>query len=140
MKIVRGVLAALVVTSVSACSSGGSLPSVFGGPNGPTSAAQMRLGGSSQKITHVIVLVQENRTFDNLFHGYAGSDYSNTGKTHDGKTVKLRPGKLEEYYDFGHTHANFDTEYDNGKNDGFDEVQTSPQSFKLAPYQYVVRR
>ena len=96
-----------------------------------------RLSGSP--ITHVIVLVQENRTFDNLFHGFPGSNYATKGRTSSGKMVPLKPGHLEEYYDLGHTHANFETEYDNGKVDGFDEVPTSPPSYKYAPYQYVVK-
>ena len=94
---------------------------------------------SGWKIQHVIILVQENRTFDNLFHGFPGADYAKTGLTHTGKTVRLKPGHLVEPYDLGHSHANFVTEYDNGKNDGFDLVPTSPSGYKLAPYQYVVQ-
>ncbi|MBV8432825.1 MAG: hypothetical protein JO029_00930, partial [Candidatus Eremiobacteraeota bacterium] len=66
----------------------------------------------SQKIKHVIIVVQENRTLDNLFHGYPGADTVSTGVTHTGAVVPLTPGHLEEYYDLGHAHANFETEYD----------------------------
>lgn len=53
--------------------------------------------------------------------------------------MRLKPGGLVEPYDLGHTHANFETEYDTGKMDGFDLVPTSPSGFKLGPYQYVVQ-
>jgi phospholipase C len=89
------------------------------------------------KIQHVIILVQENRTFDNLFHGFPGADTVSFGVTHTGAHVPLTPGTLEEYYDLGHSHANFETEYDHGKNDGYDLVPTSPASGSLSPYQYV---
>ncbi|HZZ65173.1 MAG TPA: alkaline phosphatase family protein [Candidatus Baltobacteraceae bacterium] len=89
------------------------------------------------KIQHVIVVIQENRTLDNLFHALPGADTASVGLTHTGQTVALTPGPLEEPYDLGHSHANFETEYDGGKNDGFDEVPTSPQSTATAPYQYV---
>ncbi|MBV9718303.1 MAG: hypothetical protein JOZ77_03230 [Candidatus Eremiobacteraeota bacterium] len=133
--IIRSAIIALVAAFLSACSSSGSLPLSTGGQPGSRSTVT-RLGSSP--ITHVIVLVQENRTFDNLFHGYPGANYATKGLTSSGKTVPLKPGHLEEYYDLGHTHADFETEYDNGKGDGFDQVPTSPPSYKYAPYQYVV--
>jgi phospholipase C len=133
MNVVRGAFLTTLLALVAACSSGGSLPQTSSGGQ-----LLRRLNGSSP-ITHVIVMVQENRTFDNLFHGFLGSNYATEGRTSDGKMVKLKPGPLEEYYDLGHTHANFVTEYDNGKGDGFNEVQTSPPSYEYAPYQYVTQ-
>jgi phospholipase C len=129
------------VLLLSACAGGG-LSSVPNGTAGSSSLGTLNgvaasLG--SGKIKHVIILVQENRTFDNLFHGYPGADTVSSGKTHDGKTVALTAGTLEESYDLGHTHANFETEYDGGKNDGFDLVPTSPATSPTAPYQYVER-
>ena len=131
MALVRGVAFTVIAALLSGCSTGGSLPSSAG------RQPAARLGSSP--ITHVIILVQENRTFDNLFHGFPGANYATKGRTSSGKMVPLKPGHLEEYYDLGHTHANFVTEYDGGKGDGFDEVPTSPPSYKYAPYQYVVR-
>lgn len=132
MKIVRSTFAIVLGAMFSACSSAGSIPTTL-------NAAGSLTRPSSSKISHIIILVQENRTFDNLFHGYPGADYANTGVTHDGKVVKLKPGHLVEAYDLGHSHPDFVTEYDGGKNDGFDLVATSPPSYKLAPYQYVKR-
>lgn len=116
---------------------GNAEPSVM--PEALDAATISKLG--SKKIQHVIILVQENRTFDNLFHGFPGADTASTGRTHAGQVVPLAPGTLEEPYDLGHSHANFETDYDGGKNDGFDEVPTSPAlpTTTLASYQYVIQ-
>ena len=44
-------------------------------------------------FTHVVILVQENRTFDNLFATFSGADGTTIGKTHDG-TYRLRKANL----------------------------------------------
>ncbi len=36
-------------------------------------------------IKHIVVLVQENRSFDNLFATFPGADGATRGETHDGK-------------------------------------------------------
>ena len=137
MNATRGAFAAAIGALLAACSSGGTTPPTSSlGAQAARSDLLRRLSGSAQ-ITHVIVMIQENRTFDNLFHGFPGSNYATEGRTSNGTTVKLKPGPLEEYYDLGHTHENFVTEYDNGNGDGFNEVPTSPPSYADAPYQYV---
>ncbi len=42
-----------------------------------------------RKITHVVFLIKENRTFDTYFGQYPGADGATSGKTCDGKTVPL---------------------------------------------------
>jgi phospholipase C len=136
--IVRRPLVLATAAVLAACSNGGSLlPGSTGSEPAWRSLMLRHLSGGSQ-ITHVIVMIQENRTFDNLFHGYPGSNYVTKGRTRDGKMVPLKPGPLEESYDLGHTHADFVTDYDNGKGDGFNKVPTSPPGYADAPYQYVI--
>ncbi len=55
------------------------------------------------KIAHVIYIVQENRSFDNLFQGYPGADTVSSGKNSFGKTIRLRPMSLEESYSIDHS-------------------------------------
>src|SRR5580658_2281079 len=140
----RGIALGLIVALV-ACSGGGGsttphAPAATSGASGngvgatPPPAPTIAASG---RIAHVIILVQENRTFDNLFHGFPGAETASTGVTSSGAVVPLTPEPLEDYYDLGHSHANFETEYDGGKNDGFDQVATSPATTALAPYQYV---
>jgi len=74
------------------------------------------------QIKHVVVVIQENRSVDNLFAGLPGADTVATAPTHDGRTVALRPVRLEEAGDVDHSHHNFLIEYDHGKLDGFDRI------------------
>jgi phospholipase C len=53
----------------------------------PDHATQLRL--AQQKITKIVFLIKENRTFDTLFGLYPGADGATTGKTCDGSTVPL---------------------------------------------------
>jgi phospholipase C len=53
----------------------------------PDHASQLRL--AQQKITKIVFLVKENRTFDTMFGLYPGADGATTGKTCDGSTVPL---------------------------------------------------
>lgn len=66
------------------------------------------------------MVVQENRTVDNLFNGFPGADTTTKGHDHKGNAVTLQPEGLEWQYDPSHTHAELVKEYDNGKMDGFD--------------------
>jgi phospholipase C len=77
-------------------------------------------------IRHVIVVVQENRTLDNLFassilaHGgpYPGADTSQTA-TVDGESVRLKPVPFEYPADPSHSHPALLREWDRGRMDGF---------------------
>ena len=73
-------------------------------------------------IRHVVILIQENRSFDNLFATFPGADGATHGKMRDAagnvKVVPLVKGGLVEY-DVSHVHATFEKEYDDGKMDGF---------------------
>ena len=76
--------------------------------------------GPSGIIGHVIIIIQENRTPDNLFQGLPGADIHNSGLNSKGQTVPLHAVKLEAHYDLVHSHPALVTEWDNGKMDGFD--------------------
>ncbi|MEO6834660.1 MAG: alkaline phosphatase family protein [Candidatus Tumulicola sp.] len=113
-------------------------------------------------IQHVIVMVQENRSFNSLFMGFPGAETSTTGacapftppgssKTYcaGGKLVRLKPITLETCgclggTDIEHGHRAFESEYDSGKMDGFDTINfgTTGQNGPAGtyPYAYVVRR
>ncbi len=108
-------------------------------PNADALTAQSALFNPGSKIKHVVVLIQENRTVDNLFNGLPGADTVMTGKTHTGSTVALQPMPFEEPWDPDHEHSAWVTEYDKGKMDGFDLVPPSPATGAPAnfPYSYV---
>jgi phospholipase C len=102
------------------------------------------------RIKHVVIIVQENRSFDNLFATFPGAHGAKTGLArcavkprtcpNGSYSVPLVPAELDNY-DLGHDHATFLKEYDGGNMDGFNELslggtgQFGPA--KLYPYQYV---
>ncbi|MBV8374041.1 MAG: hypothetical protein JO302_00895 [Candidatus Eremiobacteraeota bacterium] len=77
-------------------------------------------------IRHVIVVVQENRTFDDLFASsvladggpYPGANTSKTTRV-DGATVSLHEVPFEYPADPSHSHRSLLAEWNRGKMDGF---------------------
>ena len=55
------------------------------------------------KITHIVYIVQENRSFDNLFQGYPGADTVSSGKDSRGKAIALQPVHLSVQYVLDHS-------------------------------------
>ena len=80
-----------------------------------------RLPGSTM-IQHIVVIFQENRTPDNLFHGLPNADIATFGINSKGRRITLGPQPLANLYDPRHRHADFDAMYDNGKMDGADKI------------------
>jgi len=57
------------------------------------------------KITHVVYVVQENRSFNDLFEGYPGAYTVASGKNSKGEKVALKPIGLAVKYDIDHSAA-----------------------------------
>src|SRR5665213_2201520 len=72
------------------------------------------------KITHIVIIIQENRSFDNLFNGFPGADSVRQGRIHTGALVRLQPISLAADFDIEHRYRDFWLSYDHGKMDGFD--------------------
>jgi len=80
-----------IATLLCACAKN-STPSVPATPPPPV------LGDTGGKIKHIVFIVQENRTFDNLFGGpnpYPGADAASSGTMSSGTTVALDKIELE---------------------------------------------
>jgi phospholipase C len=81
---------------------------------------------SPGKLEHVVVIFQENRTPDNLFHDPVlmknGADIASSGLNSSGNTIPLTAIALGIDYDLGHSHASFVAMYDGGKMDGADKI------------------
>jgi len=101
-----------------------SLLAMLGGCGGGSASTAPPPPPPSSKIQHVVVIFQENRTPDNLFHDpiliQRGADIASSGMDHTGKQITLVPGPLNTDFDMGHGHVNFLELYDNGKMDGGD--------------------
>ena len=96
-------------------------------------------GFTPQRIQHVIIIVQENRTPDNLFQGLPGADTVNYGYNSKGQKITLMPRNLANRYDLDHSHTAFVTEYNGGKMNGWDKVKVrchkpcAPTAFGYVP-------
>jgi phospholipase C len=86
-----------------------------------------------QKIKHVVVIMQENRSFDNLFHDFPGADTVQTGMSY-GKLVALRPVRFEQGTDIEHSHPGWWKDWDYGMMDGFAHAK---YPIPYLPYAYV---
>ncbi|MGB6517824.1 MAG: alkaline phosphatase family protein [Candidatus Cybelea sp.] len=69
--------------------------------------SNVALGALSQtgagKIEHVVFIVQENRSFNNLFMGYPGAYTVTSGKDSKGGTIALQPVSLQKQYTIDHS-------------------------------------
>jgi phospholipase C len=61
----------------------------------------------SGKIKHVVIIIQENRSFDDLFQGFPGADTQSYGYTSTGAKVTLQPVGLEAPWDIDHSSTSF---------------------------------
>ncbi len=59
------------------------------------------------KISHVVIIMQENRSFDNLFQGFPGADTQSFGYATDGKKIALKPIGLGANWDVGHNSVSY---------------------------------
>ncbi len=74
-------------------------------PGGAVQSAQSFLGSGAGKIKHVVYVVQENRSFDDMFQGYQGADTQSYGLTKSGKKIDLQPISLKVAYEIDHSAA-----------------------------------
>jgi len=111
------------------------------------------------KIQHIVILVQENRSFDNLFAGFPGANTTLQGPCKPAPwckgshivtlhSVKLATGSVNTGTDIDHSHNAFEVECDANaskvcQNDGFDLIRYGQSGqgapAKLYPYAYVSR-
>ena len=87
---------------------------------------------ATRKFNHIVIVVQENRTPDNLFGSKPafepGVDIATGGINSTGATVPFTPVALANCYDLGHAHSSFESAYNKGAMNGSNKVGVSPSS------------
>ena len=145
-------VAALSVSLVSltACSSGARLSqdnmALLPALRNDVALRALRETGAG-KITHIVYIVQENRSFDNLFQGYPGADTVSSGKDSSGQTIVLKPVALGVKYVLDHSLGAMETDCDGTgslpgtdcRMDGFDKELNfgGPKHVKYPMYVFV---
>ncbi len=88
-------------------------------------------------VQHVVIIFQENRSPDNLFHGLKNTlptaDIADSGQTSYGQTVPLTPLSLAGPYDLDHSHKGFEYMWNKGKMNGFDFATCNPAAGATCP-------
>ncbi len=124
-----GFVALAAAAAVAACGGGRGAPSSL-------PYAQPQAAGAKSKIEHVVIVIQENRSFDNFFATFPGADGTKTGKAAamppsianacKHPITKATSIPLQEVSligngsDLVHIHTGYLAELDRGKMDGFD--------------------
>jgi phospholipase C len=100
----------------------------------PAAASPLVIG---KYIKHVVIIIQENRSFDNFFAGWPGADSSMSGYTSDGTLVPLRKITFSGP-DISHGWPDGVSAWNNGKMNGFDkELSGAGTPIGTYPYAYV---
>ena len=74
-------------------------------------------------IKHIVLIIKENRTFDNYFASYPGADGATHGMTSTGKRVPLTPAPDILEVGLGHHFTDGVKAINGGKMDGFDIIR-----------------
>jgi phospholipase C len=149
----RSILVFAAAAAIAGCNSSSAVPQ-------PVTAAK--------RIAHVVIMMQENRSFNNIFAGFPGAETALVGKCKPAKwcktgTIALEPVKLESKtnelakgIDIDHSHqgggsepggfveeCDLDSATGVCRNDGFDKIRFGAEGTgelaKTYPYAYVER-
>jgi phospholipase C len=113
---------ALLVCALTACSSSAGAPP----PARPATVVRNeRPNTLPNPIQHVVIIFQENRSFENVFAGFPGADAPMYGTLHDGRKVRLHPVSFSSA-GICHNWATSIQDVDSGKMDGFDLNCSAP--------------
>jgi phospholipase C len=68
---------------------------------------RIRRHTASGKIQHVVIIIQENRSFNNLFYRFPGAKTAKYGYTTTNQKIALQPVGLETTWDLDHSSTSF---------------------------------
>lgn len=102
------ILVALCVLATGGCKAGGAVTSSSFVP------ADLRVKQTARepvkgidKIQHIVIIIQENRSLNNLFYGFPGARTAKEGQISTGKKVAIQPVSLATSWDLQHNSGGF---------------------------------
>ena len=98
------ITAAAVTISLCGCGSRGGIGALPTGDMQTASSFVTHLSssGGDSVIQHVVIIIQENRTMDNLFYGYPKADTQSYGYNEENQKIPLEPVGLQVLWDEPH--------------------------------------
>ncbi len=131
---------ALAGLAAAACSSGGGgggAPPLPISP--PPTHGPPQTGPEGKYIKHIVVIVQENRTLNDIFAGFKGADTRTYGFTHTGARVRLKAITFNGP-DILHNWPNAMADWNGGRMNGFDRsLYTNNRPAGTYTYAYLRR-
>ncbi len=118
------------------------------GGNGNSASASVTVGASPAKIQHVVLIVQENRSTDNMFQDPVlirrGAAIAQSGQDSNGNTIQLQELDIAAGFNPAHGHHAFDLMCDLNSVTGQCQMDganlipvTCPQGIQNCVYSYV---
>ncbi|MFY9904254.1 MAG: alkaline phosphatase family protein [Terriglobales bacterium] len=130
----------LTLTATANATTGAATVTITGTSAGMTNTTTLSVNvivPGSIPISHVVIIFQENRSTDNLFHDPVlisrGADIASQGKSSTGQVIPLTSNTLVTNYDVGHSHSAFldICDYNSASNscamDGADKIPCTGQ-------------
>jgi phospholipase C len=132
------VLLGVLAPALAACSQGAG--NTTPGAILPAAVPRPKIASVGTYIKHVVIVIQENRTFTSIFEGYPGADTRLFGFTHDHKRVRLTPMPFFQDQDLRHNFADAIRAWADGSMNGFDlnDFDNGAPAGRY-PYSYVSR-
>lgn len=137
----RAAVVAAAVLATAACSSSGGGAAKGALPAIPITGKAASSATLQSAVKHVIVVVLENRSFDNLFaddpalantrNGPVNVDGGKTARTPAGVQPLVSDSLSTSGADAGHSHQDFLRQFDGGKNDGWYDGKTTGNNIEI---------
>jgi phospholipase C len=139
-KFILGVFLFAATLSLYACGAGSSSLPASATPQGVKRHVSPLSG--STPIEHIVLVIQENRTFNDLFATFPGATGTTVGKEivhRKARSINLAEVHLTGSRNLNHSYQGFLIAYDNGNVDSFNTVKfiNSKKTEGKEPYEYV---
>jgi phospholipase C len=129
-------VATLLAAALAACASANTGART---PQGVVPQTIQLRNATGNPISHIVIIFQENRSFDNIFSGFPGADAPTFGYTQNGKKVPLGTIGFNTS-DVCHGYYDGIADWDNGKMDGFAQnCNNSVQAAGMLTYSHLRR-
>jgi len=102
-----GITIALFFVAAAALMLAGCSAGVSSVPAAARTPGPIQSPGPSSKIQHIVIIIQENRSLNNLFNGFPGAQTVKYGYDSKGQKIALQPVGLSTSWDIVHDFSDF---------------------------------